>query len=75
MRQYLLKYLISNRFEDRARNVRILVKEISPNIIAVTENGLHIERKRVQAKKIRGELRGIYFFRTDYKWTTWSSRT
>jgi rfaE bifunctional protein nucleotidyltransferase chain/domain len=36
-----------------------LVMEISPNIIAVTENDPHIEEKKVQAKKIGGELRVI----------------
>ena len=36
-----------------------LVMEISPNIIAVTENDPHIEEKKIQAKKIGGELRVI----------------
>ena len=36
-----------------------LVMEISPNIIAVTENDPHIEKKKGQAEKIRAELRVI----------------
>jgi FAD synthetase len=36
-----------------------LVTKIKPNIIAVTENDPHIERKRCQAKGVGGELKII----------------
>jgi rfaE bifunctional protein nucleotidyltransferase chain/domain len=41
-----------------------LIRRIKPDIIAVTENDPHIERKRGQAKKIDGELRVVSFTKT-----------
>ena len=41
-----------------------LVMKIKPDIIAVTENDPHIEKKKGQAKKIGGELKVISFIKT-----------
>jgi len=38
-----------------------LVMKIKPDIIAVTENDPIIEKKRIQAKRIRGELKVVPF--------------
>jgi hypothetical protein len=38
--------------------------EMRPNIIAVTENDPRIEEKKVQAKKMGGELRVIPFMKS-----------
>jgi len=38
-----------------------LVMKIKPDIIAVTENDPIIEKKRIQAKRIRGELKVVSF--------------
>ena len=41
-----------------------LIRIIKPDIIAVTENDPHIEKKRGQAKKIGGKLKVISFRKT-----------
>ena len=41
-----------------------LIRIIKPDIIVVTENDPHIEKKRGQAKKIGGELEVIPFTKT-----------
>ena len=41
-----------------------LVIKIKPDIIAVTENDPHIEKKKGQAKEVGGELKVISFIKT-----------
>jgi FAD synthetase len=41
-----------------------LVMEIKPDIIAVTENDPHIEKKKAQAKQIGGELKVVPSIKT-----------
>ena len=41
-----------------------LIMKIKPDIIAVTENDPHIEKKRRQAKKVGGELKIIPLIKT-----------
>jgi rfaE bifunctional protein nucleotidyltransferase chain/domain len=41
-----------------------LIRKIKPDIIAVTENDPHIEKKKGQAKKIGGELKIISLIKT-----------
>jgi len=41
-----------------------LVMKIKPHIIAVTENDLRIEKKKLQAEIVRGEMRVIPFVKT-----------
>jgi FAD synthetase len=41
-----------------------LIRKIKPDIIAVTENDPHIEKKKGQAKKIGGELKVISLIKT-----------
>ncbi len=41
-----------------------LVMKIKPDIIAITENDPHIEKKKRQAKSVGGELRVIPFVKT-----------
>ncbi len=41
-----------------------IVTEIKPDIIAVTENDPHIEKKRRQAKEVEGELKVVSFIKT-----------
>jgi FAD synthetase len=41
-----------------------LIRIIKPDIIAVTENDPHIEKKKRQAKKVGGELKVISFKKT-----------
>ena len=41
-----------------------LIRKIKPDIIAVTENDPHLEKKKGQAKQIGGELKVISFKKT-----------
>jgi bifunctional ADP-heptose synthase (sugar kinase/adenylyltransferase) len=41
-----------------------LVMKIKPHIIAVTENDPHMEKKKLQAEIVGGEMRAIPFVKT-----------